>query len=552
MMQSTMLQVVALISIACLFLTNRCNAFVPALRLHHDGPSVRLSASRSDKCDVAVFGGGFGGLYTALAIARQAKQSGKSLDIVLVEPSDSFVFLPLLYDLTMGTATESEVCPAYTDLLQGTNVRLVQASLDLLAMGDSQSAATLRPATPQAPTELTFRSAVISVGASPVDIMKSVPGALEYAQPFYTDVDAKATRRLLARMEQQHVPPRMAIVGGGFGGVELAACVKRKIPAASVSLLSRGAPMAGTKAEPLVDRALEKLGVTVELCSVESIEAAETMPANDGSLKPPVIVKRRKWGDDQSLLDMDAWDAVLWTAGSRPASPVADGLSGFRKSESGRLATDSYLRCFLAEDIQVQSDEGTRTVKTVKFEQPPVWALGDCAEIVALGSGPVVPKTAQAAMQQAEVVAFNVLSQLEGKQNKAVKKFQYQDLGSMLTLGGPNGAIMAPQEGIFAPVFGPLLDTAGKAFGFADRVLEATIGRPPIVDTLGLSLGSYGIGVEAGAAPGTLAGTLSGAARRAVYAARMPTNRQRAVAATSAAISTAVSLAKEATANDQK
>jgi hypothetical protein len=154
-------------------------------------------------------------------------------------------------------------------------------------------------------------------------------------------------------------------------------------------------------------------------------------------------------------------------------------------------------------------------------------------------------------MQQADVVAFNVLSQLDGKEN-SVKRFQYQDLGSMLTLGGPNGAIMAPKEGVFAPVFGPLLDTAGKAFGFADKVFEATVGRPPLVDTLGLSLGSYGIGVESGGAPGTLSGTLSGAARRAVYAVRMPTNRQRVVAVASAAISTAVSLAKEAQANNQK
>lgn len=125
----------------------------------------------------------------------------------------------------------------------------------------------------------------------------------------------------------------------------------------------------------------------------------------------------------------------------------------------------------------------------------------------------------------------------------------------MLTLGGPNGALMAPRDGAFAPLFAPLLDTVGGALGFADKLLEATVGRSPVVEkfglspeTLGLSLGSYGLGVESGAAPGTLAGTLTGAARRAVYAARMPTNRQRAVAATSAAISTAAALAKEASA----
>lgn len=323
--------------------------------------------------------------------------------------------------------------------------------------------------------------------------------------------------------------------------------------------------MAGTRAEPLIDKALSKLGVKVEQCSVNAIELADKTDNNP--LTQPVIVKRTKWGvadedDEASQLYLDPWDAVLWTAGSSPAMPVSGGLSNFRRAESGRLAIDSSLRCFLCEEVQMTGDsaEDVRTVKSIKLEQPPVWALGDCAEIVSLSEDPAVPKTAQAAMQQAEVVAFNVMAQLESEGRTAqTKKFQYQDLGSMLTLGGPNAALMAPKEGAFAPLFAPVLDTVGGALGFADKLLEATVARSPIADkyglspeTLGLSLGSYGLGVESGAAPGTLAGTLTGAARRAVYAARMPTNRQRAVAATSAAISTAAALAKEAAARNQE
>ena len=61
-------------------------------------------------------------------------------------------------------------------------------------------------------------------------------------------------------------------------------------------------------------------------------------------------------------------------------------------------------------------------------------------------------------------------------------------------------------------------------------------------------MGGYGLGVDPNIAPGTLAGTMSGLARRSIYALRMPTNRQRIIAATSAGISTAVALAKEASA----
>lgn len=534
---------------------------------------------RSDACDVAIFGGGFGGLYTALAISRQAQQRGQSLDIVLVEPSESFVFLPLLYDLTVGTATETEVCPDYRDLLAGTGVRQVKASLESFdAASNTGSSAVLGPSSPQAPSRLNFQSAVVAVGASPERILASVPGALDFAQPFYTAADAKQTRRLLARLEDQATAAttkgtsptrtsRVAIVGGGFGGVELAASVQRKLPSTSVTLLSRGAPMAGTRAEPLIHKALERLGVTVEMCSVEALSAGAVDSDKDRPLNPRIVVKRKPYGDDSaseaSDSDTEPWDAVLWTAGSAPAQPVSDGLEGLRKSDSGRLAIDSSLRCFACEEATGDNPpyDDERMVKRITLDQPAVWALGDCAEIVAVTDQPAVPRTAQAAMQQADVVAFNLLAQLEetSKNGKAsCKQFQYQDLGSMLMLGGPNGALMAPKEGAFAPLFAPMLDTFSGALGFADKLIQATVERSPVVEkfgldpaTLGLSLGSYGLGVESGGAPGTLAGTLTGAARRAVYAARMPTNRQRAVAATSAAISTAAALAKEATARNQ-
>jgi NADH:ubiquinone reductase (non-electrogenic) len=510
----------------------------------------------ADNCDVAIFGGGFGGLYTALAVSREAQRKGRNLDVVLVEPTDTFVFLPLLYDLTVGTATEAEVCPSYADLLRGTGVRHVRASLESL---QEDTRAELRPTnansnnnnntSSKAPDTCTllFSAAVVAVGASPASILASVPGASTYAQPFYTALDAKKTRRLLNRLEAKmestatatgSYRPRVAVVGGGFGGVEMAASVQRRLSAqASVTLLSRGRPMAGTRAEPLVDKALRKLGVTVEDVSVEALEQGDDNK---------VLVRRKKTGSDELVEDDSPWDLVLWTAGSRPSDPVADGCIGLLPSQSGRLAVDPTLRC-----VWEKEREGA----------PRVWALGDCAEVVQRkdDSQPVFPKTAQVAMQQAETVASNILAELEVKGRKApAKAFDYQDLGSMLTLGGPNGAVLAPSDGTFAPIFAPLLDTFGGVLGVADEVLSA-FGRSPVIEelglnpeTLGLSLGSHGLGVDDGAAPGTLAGTLTGAARRTVYAVRMPTNQQRAVSLLSATISTAAALAKEASDRNKK
>jgi NADH:ubiquinone reductase (non-electrogenic) len=537
--------------------------------------SFVLQASVTDNCDVAVFGGGFGGLYTALAVSRDAKRQGQDLDVVLVEPTDSFVFLPLLYDLTVGTATEAEVCPSYADLLRGTGVRHVRASLESLC-GEDRSA-ELRLCSVKAGDKadadadtadictLLFSAGVVAVGASPASILASVPGASEYAQPFYTAPDAKKTRRLLNRLEEKMSSttaaaaayhPRIAVVGGGFGGVEMAASVQRRLSTqASVTLLTRGRPMAGTRAEPLVEQALQKLGVTVEECTVAALEQG-------GDNK--VFVRRTHMESGEVVEDDKPWDIVFWTAGSRPSDPVSDGCQGLQPSPSGRLAVDPTLRCVWGKDMMVDS--------VSREGAPRVWALGDCAEVVYLVEDkntmnqPVFPKTAQVAMQQAETVAGNILAQLKvtssGRSKSSsptAKTFEYQDLGSMLTLGGPNGAVLAPSSGAFEPIFAPLLDTAAGFLGVADGFLSALSGRSPVLkelglspETLGLSLGSHGLGVDDGGAPGTLAGTLTGAARRTVYAVRMPTNQQRAVSLLSATIYTAAALAKEASDRNKK
>lgn len=290
--------------------------------------------------------------------------------------------------------------------------------------------------------------------------------------------------------------------------------------------------------------------------------------------------------------DTEVWDAILWTAGSSPAYPVSDKIEGLEQTSTNRLATDSFLRCIWH-----------NTTTAAAAIPPSIWALGDCAE-VRRGTGtdgdPMIPKTAQAAMQQAEVVAQNVLAEIVAKHQKqstlSIPKpiaFQYQDLGSMFTLGGPNAAVIAPRENsTLSPLVTPLLDTARTGLLLADHfvlrlgtlssssslpILEKMTGiRPSVsqIEELKLSLGGYGLGVmmndksrngcaaTAGAGattttttsntgnapPGTLAGTVAGAARRIVYAARMPTPRQQAQAAFSAFLATTVSVAREITA----
>jgi len=526
-------------------------AFVPLQGLTSRVPSsCPLSAiPYKDTCDVAIFGGGFGGLYTALALSREARSKGRRLDVTLVDPSDRFVFLPLLYDLVMGTASEEEVCPTFAELLEGTGIRHIQASFDSFSSPNLDSAKITTTSDDSEYATVNFRAAVVSVGATPQSTLSTIPGAAEYSQPFYTRDDAQEVRLLLNKMERRMkagLEPRVAIVGGGYGGVELAACVKRRLSNADVCLLTRGSPMKGTKAEPLIAQALSRLGVKVDVCGVEALKAFESDVVPTSKNDRISIERIPLNGETPPLYENEPWDAVLWTAGSGPAYPVCSEMIGLKQMErSGRLVTDGTLRCI--------PNGGSSPSLTGRKQLLPIWALGDCSEIMDDTNSFAVPKTAQAAIQQADVVAANVLSDIMGSSD--FRTFQYQDLGSMLTLGGPNGAVIAPKEdSALAPLFTTLLDTARIGLGLADEVLSQVAksstgerGRwvSPIVDNLNLSLGGYGLGVDTNSAPGTLSGTLSGAARRAIYSIRMPTNRQRAKSAVLGALSTATALSKE-------
>ena len=540
----------------------RGNPYTRGSSLASAATSVERTSQIRQRCDVCVMGGGFGGLYTALQIDALAKRNNQPLDIVLVDPSDRFVFLPLLYDLVEGTATRQEVCPLYRDLLRDTNIRFIQGNLRNVTVTDGPCALVEAEPSAAKSYRIDFQKGVLSVGATPQSILAQVPGAAEHTQPFYTQEHALQTRQLLERLERQASAKRLniAVVGGGYGGVELAACLQRRFgkKAAQITLLARSPPLQGTRAEPVVDRALEKLGVQVELCGVDAIEPVATSQQEANPfMQPQLYVRRTRRGDESKELSKEldqgkAWDAVFWTAGSSPSEPVSskDALTELERV-NGRLATDATLRCTFPKSLS-SSSIASPSAKT----QPPIWALGDCAEII---GGVPTPRTAQVAMQQADVVAYNLCLDLgvmrqtaRSRRMARPQKFVYRDLGSMIMLGGVDGIVAAPPDSsTLGPVFAPLIDTARIGLGVADSLLRqqsssssTESSKPPSLANLSLS----GYGLVPNQARGNLAGTLAGAARRAVYAARMPTNRQKAYAAASATLSTVWTLAKEASA----
>jgi NADH dehydrogenase len=99
---------------------------------------------------------------------------------------------------------------------------------------------------------------------------------------------------------------------------------------------------------------------------------------------------------------------VIWTAGARASVKLED--LDFPHDERKGLETDRYMR-------------------VVGFEN--VWGVGDCAANVDKDGKPV-PPNAQAAVQQGEAVAKNIIAAIDGKE---LTPFRYRPLGQLVEMG---------------------------------------------------------------------------------------------------------------------
>ena len=82
---------------------------------------------------VVILGGGFGGLYTALALSKLPWDKTAKPDITLVDQRDRFLFAPLLYELVTDELQTWEIAPPYSELLAGTGIKFQRgdvASID--------------------------------------------------------------------------------------------------------------------------------------------------------------------------------------------------------------------------------------------------------------------------------------------------------------------------------------------------------------------------------------------------------------------------------------
>nr|AUG32633.1 putative NADH dehydrogenase, transport associated [Paulinella longichromatophora] len=337
---------------------------------------------------VVIIGGGFGGLYSALALS--------SIDnhppILLIEPKERFIFFPLIYELLSGELRTWEVAPKYKKLFAGREIAWLQDSVTAIDM-DSKFVTTALGQCQE------FGQLVIATGTRLETF--GTPGVREHAMTFHSLSDIERLQQLLKfARESPDLKQKLVIVGAGPTGVELA-CKLADLAEGSIEIELIEQSDQLLKSARAFNR--EQAQIALLKRNVTSKIKTKVLKVNNGSILTI---------GPNSIEETISTVGVIWTAGISPSFPIISPPPTI--DNRGRLVCSEKLQLLPYEDIFV---------------------IGD------IGSGPnPLPMTAQVAFQQAELLCTNLISQREGL---PLSTFRWKDLGEMVSLGVDNATLVS-------------------------------------------------------------------------------------------------------------
>jgi NADH:ubiquinone reductase (H+-translocating) len=367
---------------------------------------------------IVIVGGGAGGLELATKLGNTLGKAGRAR-VTLVDGNLTHIWKPLLHEVAAGSldaATDelSYVAQAkwnHFDFIYGRMIGLDRQQRVIQLAG--WKGAYLQDEVP--PAEVHYDTLVLSVGSVCNDF--GTPGVREHCIFLDSRQDAERLRRemlerRLAAVAQgrSHIL-RVAVIGGGATGVELSAELRdanRKLAGyrghqdstedLDISLIEAGPRLLSALPEGIglsVEKELrDKLGIRVLTgTAVKRVEADGLFDAKGNEIEA---------------------DMMVWAAGIR-APAFLRGLDGLESNHIDQMVVRPTLQT-------------TRDTN--------IFAFGDCAACP-LGGGASgnVPPRAQAAHQEAELLARNLSLWLEGK---PLLDFHFHDHGSLVSLASFN------------------------------------------------------------------------------------------------------------------
>lgn len=411
--------------------------FVAALGGHvtHDpyDPKSNPPESNVSRERILIVGAGFAGYQAARTLSRRLRDRA---EIVLLNPTDYFLYLPLLPQVAVGILEPRRVTVSLAGTLPYVRLVLGEAGhVDL-------EARRVRYTGPEGERgELAYDRLVLAVGS--VNKLLPVPGVAAYAHGFRGLPEAlylrdHVTRQIELAASADDRAERIAratfvVVGAGYTGTEVAAQGKmftdalvakqrawdpaRKPRWLLLDIAPRVLPELDRRLSTTADRVLRGRGVDVRTGT--SVKEAG----------PTGITL-----DDGEFIETHT---LVWCVGVRPDPLVSEiGLP----VDQGRLRVDSQLSV---------------------VGHPEVFACGDAAAVPDLTRpGKFTPMTAQHASRQGRMAGHNVAASLgHGRRGT----YKHKDLGFVVDLGG----VKAAANPLGVPLSGPLAGAVTRGYHLA-------------------------------------------------------------------------------------
>jgi len=369
---------------------------------------------QTDKPRIVIVGGGFAGLKLAMKLSKSGFQ------IILLDKNNYHQFQPLFYQVaTAGLEPSSISFPLRKIFQKHDNIHFRVAELQSIDVSNKEINTNIG--------RLAYQYLVLALGADTnfygmKDIeanaipMKSTPEALFIRNTILMNYETAVN---IDDRDEETALMNIVIVGGGPTGVELAGALaemrKYVLPKdypeldftnMKIYLLEANSRLLKTMKERSSKRALkylENLGVNVRLnASVKTFDGG-TVSLTDGTL-----FRTR---------------TLLWAAGIK-ANEI-EGLDPAVYGPGRRLVVNEYLQL---------------------EQNPEIFVMGDMALLRSEDYPNGHPQVAQAAIQQARLIATNLVRAGKGKQ---MLGFNYKDKGSLATIGRNMGVADLPGISLF-------------------------------------------------------------------------------------------------------
>ncbi len=394
---------------------------------------------------VVIVGGGAGGLELATALGKSlGKKSGQKFGrsgraaVTLIDQARSHVWKPKLHEIAAGSMDIGlhEVSYRAQAHWHGFRFRVGR----LTGIDRASRLVHVAPFVDEDGVQITparsfgYDTLVIAVGSQSNDF--GTPGVAEHALKLETTDDARRFHRRMvgaliransqreAQQEAQQEPLaphqlQVAIIGAGATGVELSAELHRTTRELVAYGLDRIDPARDLQLHLIeaAERVLPGLPERMSTAARQMLEGIGVQ-VHTGAKVAEVLPEGVRLSDGRRI----AAELVVWAAGVKAADFLRD-LDGLETNRINQLVVRPTLQTTLDDDI---------------------FAIGDCAACPwpeadsgrgdgkGEGKGGWVPPRAQAAHQQASLMAKQVQRRLAGK---PLLPYRYRDFGSLVSLG---------------------------------------------------------------------------------------------------------------------